>query len=205
MQTLNLKEKKILSKIQKSLDLEGYAPTVRELAEYIGAESPRAAGYYLDQLERKGYIHRTKDSSRNIALITGKEGESLSDVVRVPLVGWTAGGTAIWSEQNIEEWIPVSRRFFKHGGDDIFLVKVKGNSMSPEIESGDMIIVKKQYTANSGEVVLALIGDDTTVKKYVPREDHILLQPINPDYEPILVFPDEVRIQGVIQGVLKYY
>ncbi len=205
MQKLTDKEKKILTKIQKSIENSGSAPTVRELAEYINAESPRAASYYLDQLEKKGYIRRTRDNTRNITLIAGKEGQKFQDIVQIPLVGWTAGGQAIWSESNIEEWIPVSRRFFKYGGDEIFLLRVKGNSMAPEIENGDMIVVKKQYIANPGEIVVALLGEETTVKKYLPREDHIVLQPTNKEFEPILVFPDEVRIQGVVQGVLKYY
>lgn len=205
MKKLTEKEKKILIKIQKCIENSGAAPTVREIAEYINADSPRAASYYLDQLESKGYIRRTSDTTRNIVLVAGKEGQKLQDIIQVPVVGWTAAGQAIWSEQNIEEWIPISRRFFKYGGDDIYLLKVKGNSMAPDIESGDMIIVKKQYIADPGEVVVALLGEETTVKKYLPREDHILLQPNNKDFEPMLVFPDEVRIQGVVQGVLKYY
>ena len=206
MQPISEKEKKILKAIEQTLANEGNAPTVRELAEVIDASSPHLVSHYLDQLENKGYIRRNSDFSRNIVLLADSKGEkSDPDILKIPLVGWTAGGSAIWSEQNIEEWIPISRRLFRFGSNEIFLLKVKGNSMAPEIEDGDMIVVKKQYTADPGQKVVALLGNETTVKKYLPREDHILLQPSNPKYEPIVVFPDEVRIQGVVEGVLKYY
>jgi repressor LexA len=77
--------------------------------------------------------------------------------------------------------------------------------MSPKIEDGDVVIVKKQYGADPGDTIVALLEDGTTVKKYVPHEDHIVLQPVNPEFEPIVVFPDELRIQGIVKGVLKYY
>jgi len=76
--------------------------------------------------------------------------------------------------------------------------------MAPRIEDGDIVIVKKQYTAEIGETVVALLGDETTVKKYIPKEDHIVLQPENSQFEPLIVFPDELRIQGIVKGVLKY-
>ena len=107
------------------------------------------------------------------------------------------------AEENILDWIPISTRFLKQDA-NIYLLRVKGNSMAPRIEDGDIVIVKKQYTAEVGEAVVALIGDETTVKKYIPKEDHIVLQPENSEFEPLIVFPDELRIQGVVKGVLKY-
>lgn len=111
----------------------------------------------------------------------------------------------IFAEENILDWIPISSRFFKLPTDEIFLLKIKGNSMSPKIEDGDVVIVRKQYTAELGDTIVALLEDGTTVKKYIPHEDHIVLQPVNPEFEPIVVFPDEIRIQGIVKGVLKYY
>jgi len=108
------------------------------------------------------------------------------------------------AEENILEWLPISSRFLREG-QGVFLLKIKGNSMAPKIEDRDVVIVKNQHVAEPNDTIVALIGDETTVKKYLPREDHIVLQPTNPDYEPIIVFPEEVRIQGKVIGVIKYY
>ncbi len=197
-------QKEILELIKKSIEVEGYAPTVRELVDELGVKSPRTISYHLNKLEKNGYIRRTTDNSRNIALTTDENGTPMPEVVRVPLVGWTTGGQPMTAEENITDWLPISSRFLK-GNQEVFLLKVKGNSMSPRIEDKDTIIVKKQHTAKPHDTVVALIGDDTTVKKYLPREDHIVLQPTNPEHEPIIVFPEEVRIQGKVVGVIKYY
>ncbi len=204
LKKLNSKQKRILELIVNSLENMGESPTVRELMEDIGAKSPRTISHHLEQLEKMGYLLRTGDAKRNI-IITGKFQNPLKNIMKVPLVGWTAGGSAIFADENILDWIPVSARFFKLPTDEIFLLKVKGNSMSPNIEDGDVVIVKKQYAADTGDTVVALLEDGTTVKKYLPREDHIVLQPTNPEHEPIVCFPDELRIQGIVKGVLKYY
>jgi repressor LexA len=204
MKTLTKKQNKILEIIKQTLKNEGEAPTVREIAREIRVKSPRAVSHHLEQLEKKGYIRRNTESSRNIVLAREQNGKPVGDVVKVPLCGWTAGGPSILSEENISDWLPISSRFLRQAGGDIFLLRVKGNSMAPKIEDGDMIIVKKQYTAEPGETVVALLGDETTVKKYVPHDDHIVLQPENAEHEPIIAFPDELRIQGVVRGVLKY-
>jgi repressor LexA len=202
---LSEKQKTIFQIIKNTMENFGIAPTVRELMNEIGAKSPRTISHHLKSLEKKGFINRTGENKRNIIIVASDENNPMANLIRVPLVGWTAGGEAIFSEENILEWIPISSRFFRLPSDEIFLLKVKGHSMAPKIENSDLIIVRKQYTAEVGQTIVALIGDQTTVKKYIPREDHIVLQPINPDYEPIVVFPDELRIQGIVQGILKYY
>jgi repressor LexA len=202
---LSEKQKQILLLIEQAIADSGYAPTVREIATEIGVKSPRSVSHHLDQLEKMGYIRRTREGVRNIIVTVDDDANPMKDLLRVPLCGWTAGGEPIYAEQNILDWIPISSRFFKTGSDEIFLLKVRGDSMSPKIEDGDVVIVKKQYTADPGETVVGLLGDETTVKKYLPREDHIVLQPENPSHEPIVVFPDELRIQGIVQGVMKYY
>ena len=119
-------------------------------------------------------------------------------------MGWSAGGASILAEQNILDFLPISTRFLKQDA-EVYLLKIRGNSMAPRIEDGDIVIVKKQYTAEPGDTVVALLGDETTVKKYLPKDDHIVLQPENPEFEPHIAFPDELRVQGVVKGVLKYY
>ncbi len=202
---INSNQKRILELIRLALEEAGQSPTVRELVTEIGAKSPRTISHHLDKLEKLGFVRRTGEAKRNIILTEKDPKNPFKDLVKIPLVGWTAGGEAIFSEENVLDWVSISSRFLKTYSADIFLLKVKGNSMSPKIENGDVVIVKKQYTADSGQTIVALMGSDTTVKKYLPREDHIVLQPENPEHEPLVVFPDELRIQGVVQGVLKYY
>lgn len=203
MRTLNKKQAKILEIIKRSQDESGEAPTIRELAKEIRVKSPHAVSHHLNQLEKMGYIRRSADTSRNIIIISNKNQKPAPDLIKVPLVGWSSGGVGILAEENILDWIPISTRFLKQNA-DVYLLRIKGNSMAPRIEDGDIVIVKKQYTADPGETIVALIGDETTVKKYLPKDDHIVLQPENSDFEPMMVFPDELRIQGVVKGVLKY-
>lgn len=197
-------QKKVLALIKQSINDEGYAPTVREMVEELGFKSPRTISYHLNRLEEKGFIRRTNDSSRNIILTTNEEGKPMPELVKVPLVGWSTGGQPMVAEENIIDWLPISSKFLKQGR-NIFLLKIKGNSMAPKIEDKDTVIVKKQLTAEPHDTVVALIGDETTVKKYLPREDHIVLQPTNAEHEPIICFPEELRIQGKVVGVIKYY
>ena len=197
--TITKNQKKILELIRLALEEYGEAPTIRELMMEIGAKSPRTISHHIEQLEKSGLIKRTGEAKRNIILTKNDPKNPFRDLVRVPLVGWTAGGEAIFSEENILDWISISTRFFKAPSNDVFLLKVRGNSMSPKIDDGDIVIVKKQYTAEPGQTIVALLGAETTVKKYLPREDHIVLQPINENFEPIVVFPDELRIQGVLK------
>ncbi len=202
--SLTKQQEKILKLIKQSIEDEGYAPTVRELVRELGVKSPRTISYHLNKLEEEGFIRRTNESARNIVLTTDDEGEPMPELVKAPLVGWSTGGQPMLAEENILDWLPISSKFLKRGR-DIFLLKIKGNSMSPRIENNDTVIVKKQLTADPQDTVVALIGDDTTVKKYLPREDHIVLQPTNPEHEPIICFPEELRIQGKVVGVIKYY
>lgn len=192
-------QKQVLDLIKESLDSEGYAPTIREMAEELGFKSPRAVAYHLEQLEKKGYIKKTADGSRNIALLyEEKDSKSLF----VPLVGWSAGGKPIYAEENIIDWIAVSPSFIKEDA-DIFLLRVKGNSMAPKIEHNDIVVVKRQLTARPGEIVVAMIGSETTIKKYLPKRGQIVLQPLNPEFEPIVVKPSRLKIQGIVKGVMK--
>lgn len=202
--SLTGQQNKILQLIKQSIEDEGFAPTVRELVKELNVKSPRTISYHLNKLEENGFIRRTNESSRNIILTTDSQGRPMPEIVKVPLVGWSTGGLPMAAEENILDWLPISSKFLKHGT-DIFLLKIKGNSMAPKIEDKDIVIVQKQHLAQPQDTIVALIGDETTVKKYLPREDHIVLQPTNPEYEPIIVFPEEVRIQGKVVGVIKYY
>lgn len=193
-------QKKILDFIRDYIGSEGFAPTIREMGNSLGFKSPRAVAYHIEQLQKKGYIQKTTDGSRNIALKfdDSKKGSTTF----IPLMGWSAGGSPIYAEENILDWVALPPQFIKEEA-DIFLLRVKGNSMAPKIEHNDMVIIKRQLTADPGDIIAALISDETTIKKYLPKKGQIVLQPINPDYEPIIVKPNELKIQGIIKGVMK--
>jgi repressor LexA len=193
-------QKKILDYLRDYIRSVGFAPTIREMGDNLGFKSPRAVAYHVEQLQKKGFIKKTTDGSRNIALKfdDSKKGSTIF----VPLMGWSAGGMPIYAEENILDWIALPPQFIKEEA-DVFLLRVKGNSMAPKIEHNDMVIIKRQLTADPGDIIAALIDDDTTIKKYLPKRGQIVLQPINPDYEPIIVKPNQLRIQGVIKGVMK--
>ncbi|MDD3773824.1 MAG: transcriptional repressor LexA [Patescibacteria group bacterium] len=193
-------QKKILDFLRDFIGSEGFAPTVREMGDNLGFKSPRAVAYHLEQLQKKGFIKKTSDGSRNIALKF--DGSKKEATTFVPLMGWSAGGMPIYAEENILDWVALPPQFIKEEA-DVFLLRVKGNSMAPKIEHNDMVIIKRQLTADPGEIIAALIGDETTIKKYLPKRGQIVLQPINPDYEPIIVKPNQLRIQGIIKGVMK--
>jgi len=197
---LTPKQKMILDFLKEYINTEGYAPTVREMGDILGFKSPRAVAYHLEKLQEKGYIKKTADGSRNIAIQIADKNKIKSFFV--PLVGWSAGGMPIFAEENILDWIALPPQFIKEEA-DVFLLRVKGNSMAPKIEHNDMAIIKRQLTADPGEIIVALIEDETTIKKYLPRRGQIVLQPINPEFEPIVVKPNQLRIQGVVKGVMK--
>jgi repressor LexA len=193
-------QKNILDYLRDYIHSEGFAPTVREMGDSLGFKSPRAAAYHLEQLQKKGFIKKTTDGSRNIALVITENNKNKT--IFVPLVGWSAGGAPIYAEENILDWVALPPQFIKEEA-DVFLLRVKGNSMAPKIEHNDMVIIKRQLTADPGDIIAALIGDETTIKKYLPKRGQIVLQPINPDYEPIIVKPNQLKIQGVVKGVMK--
>jgi len=141
MKKITKQQEKILDLIKSSIEVEGFAPTVRELVSELNVKSPRTISYHLNRLEKQGYIRRNSDSSRNIVLTTSKAGQPMPEIVKVPLVGWSTGGQPMLAEENILDWLPISSRFLR-SGNNIFLLKVKGNSMSPKIEDKDTVIVK---------------------------------------------------------------
>jgi len=196
--TLTPAQKKVLDALREYIHSFGYAPTIRELAQELGFRSPRAVAYHLEQLQKKGFIRKTSDGARNIALAEGVEKKTFF----VPLVGWSAGGKPIYAEENIIDWVAISPQFIKEDS-DIYLLRVRGNSMAPKIEHNDVVVVKRQLTANPGDIIVALIGEETTIKKYLPKKGQIVLQPLNPEYEPIVVSPSQLKIQGVVKGVIK--
>jgi len=199
------RQRSVLEYLKQFLRDNGYPPTIREIAAHFGIRSPRGVQDHLAALERKGFIRRSRERSRGIELL-GLAPLPAGDgnVVSLPLVGRVAAGQPVLSDENIEDWIEVDASFAAREGN--FLLKVVGDSMvDAHILDGDTIVVSPQETARNGEIVVALVDDEATVKTFYREPGGIRLQPENPDMEPIRVpaGSGEVRIIGRVVAVMR--
>jgi repressor LexA len=198
------RQREILEFLIEFTEETGYPPTLREICKHFGMASTRAASDHLDALERKGYIERRGDRARAISFPGAGGGAAPSKPPKVlPLVGRIAAGTPILAVENITDRISIDPSLVK--SDNSFLLEVEGNSMiDAHILPGDYIIVKQQDTADSGDIVAALLGDDATVKRLEKKSGKIRLIPENATMEPIPVpDPSELRILGVVTGLVR--
>jgi repressor LexA len=200
---LTKRQKEILDYIESFIDDRGYAPSFEEIAESFGYSSLATVHEHLSNLERKGYIRKSYNESRSIELVSR---ESATPVVELPLLGAVAAGLPIEAiEDNETLAVPpdmISRRR------DNYVLRVEGNSMIEEqIRDGDYIVVQAQDNAEDGQMVVALVdGESATVKKlYREGGGRVRLQPANPTMAPIFVQADDLRIQGVVVGVIRKY
>lgn len=188
------RQQAVLDCITACIEENGYGPTVRELCERMQLSSPSTVHVHLKALEDKGYIHRDPLKSRSITL-AGEAAAPVSEpspiasygnVVQLPLVGNVAAGVPLLADENITETITLPTEIV--GDSASFLLSVHGESMiEAGINDGDYIVVKEQNTANNGEIVVALVEDGATVKRFYREKDHIRLQPENSSMEPIIV------------------
>jgi repressor LexA len=200
------RQQSILDFLKQFLRENSYPPTIREIGAHFGIRSPRGVQDHLLALERKGYIRRTRERSRSIELLSlGAPADSREgNVVSLPLIGRVAAGEPVLSEENIEEWIEVDASFAAREGN--FLLKVVGESMvEAHILDGDTIVVSPQETARNGEIVVALVDDEATVKTFYKEPGGIRLQPENSTMESIWVAAGdaEVKIIGRVVAVMR--
>jgi len=200
---LTKRQKEILDYIESFIDDRGYAPSFEEIAESFGYSSLATVHEHLSNLERKGYIRKSYNESRSIELVSR---ESATPVVELPLLGAVAAGLPIEAiEDNETLAVPpdmISRRR------DNYVLRVEGNSMIEEqIRDGDYIVVQAQDNAEDGQMVVALVGGESATVKKLYREGggRVRLQPANPTMAPIFVQADDLRIQGVVVGVIRKY
>ena len=207
---LNKREKAILRFIEKQMEKVGYAPSVREIGKAVGLKSTATVHGYLAKLEQKGYIKKENQKGRTLRLLKGgnddkkqeklKELYTSKELVEVPVIGKITAGAPILAVENVTDTFPIPIDFV--GNSESFMLTVRGESMvEAGILDGDYILVKKQNTANNGEIVVALIGDEATVKTFYKEKDHIRLQPENSTMDPIIV-PD-CKILGKVAGVFR--
>ncbi len=194
------KQQQILEYIKESILRKGYPPSVREICEAVGLKSTSSVHSHLEALERNGYIRRDPTKPRTIEIIDDCFNLSRRELVNVPMIGTVAAGQPILAEENIENYFPIPVELLPN--QQTFMLRVKGESMiNAGILSGDQILVKQQEYARNGEIVVALVGDSATVKRFFKERGHYRLQPENDELEPIIV--DEVKILGVVVGLVR--
>lgn len=208
--SINKRERAILDYIEKQSKANGYPPSVREIGKAVGLKSTATVHGYLAKLEQKGYIKKESQKGRTLKLLKGSSGKSVTEpqkdfysgreLVDVPVIGKITAGAPILAVENITDTFPIPIDFV--GNSESFMLTVRGESMiEAGILDGDYILIKKQNTANNGEIVVALIEDEATVKTFYKEKDHIRLQPENSTMDPIIV-PD-CKILGKVAGVFR--
>jgi repressor LexA len=200
MATLTKRQKQMVDYLEHYIEEHGYAPTLAEVGEFFGLSSLATVHKHLRNLEHKGFIKRLHNHSRalEIAKMDSRGARAIA------LLGQVAAGVPIEAVEG-RDAISVPEEFVRR--DNTFCLLVKGESMVDEgIRDGDYIIVEGRDAANPGETVVALIGEEATVKKYFPeRNGQVRLQPANPSMDPIFVREDDLRIRGVVVGLMRHY
>lgn len=200
---LTKRQKEILDYIESFIEDQGYAPSFEEIAEHFGYSSLATVHEHLSNLERKGYIRKSYNESRSIELVDSRGG---TPSVELPLYGSVAAGMPIEAIQD-NETLAVPPDMVSRRGEN-YVLRVEGNSMIEEqIRDGDYIVVQARETAEDGQMVVALVGDESATVKKLYREagGRICLQPANPTMDPIFVDASDVRVQGVVVGVIRKY
>ena len=193
---LTQRQQAIFDVIKQFTKEHGYAPSVREIGERVGLSSSSTVQCHLRTLEKKGLIRR--DPTKPRALVSGSD--SLRNVVSVPIVGRVAAGVPLTAVENIEDELVLSSAFVTNPSS--FLLRVKGDSMiDAAILDGDLIVVQPQQVADNGEIVVALLEDEATVKTFYKEGNRIRLQPENKTMEPI--YSDRVQIIGKVAAILR--
>lgn len=202
MNNISSRQKTILDFIKSEVKEKGYPPSVREIGEAVGLASSSTVHGHLERLEKKGYIRRDPTKPRAIEILDndGKD-NSESDIVKVPLIGKVTAGLPITAIENIEEYYPLPASMVKNG--EVYMLTIQGDSMiEVGIYNGDYVIVRKQSTANNGEIVVAMTDEaEATVKRFYKEKNHIRLQPENSSMEPIIL--DNAVILGKVIGVIR--
>lgn len=215
------RQQAILDFITQSIDERGYPPTLREIGEHFGIRSTNGVNDHLRALEKKGHLQREDLKSRALRPVGAPSSSSAArgqgaaramgadlggDIVEVPVIGRVAAGLPLLAVENVQDTVHVDK-FFIGQTREVFALRVKGESMIEDgIFDGDYIFVKKQLQASRGEIVVAMIGDEATVKRYYPEGDTIRFQPANAAMQPIIVRKKDFRsvnLIGIVVGVYR--
>lgn len=199
MRALTKRQQAVLTFVEEFCQQQGYPPTVREVAAYFGIQ-PRAADDHLTALKRKGYLHREPGRSRGLALTS----RGLERTLEVPVLGRIAAGQPLLAVEQIEDTLPLPEAWAR--GEEVFLLRVIGDSMAPFLLPGDLVIVRVQSRVAPGEIAVVLLGEEATVKRVYEKPDGLLLRGDNPDFPPIRLNPEQaaqVQVLGRVVGVYR--
>ncbi len=196
------KQKEILDYIKDEILKKGYPPTVREICETVSLKSTSSVHSHLETLEKNGYIRRDPTKPRAIEVCDDNFQMVRKEMVSLPIVGNVAAGQPILAEENIEDYFAIPADVVPAG--ESFILNVRGDSMvNAGILNGDKVLVNARSTAQNGEIIVAMIDDSATVKRFYKENGYIRLQPENDTMEPIIV--EECQILGKVFGVLRFF
>ena len=200
---LTRRQEEILLFLKDFVMERGFPPTLREIASHLGVKGPKGPQKALRILERKGYLRRIPGGSRALE-ITGVSPAGAGKVLPVPVVGRVRAGEPILAVENVEGYIRLDRSLLS--SENVFLLRVQGDSMvEAHIQDGDFALVKPQANAENGEIVVALVEDEATIKRIFMKRDLIRLEPANPSMDPIVIRKGEkrVKIVGKVVGIFR--
>jgi repressor LexA len=214
MEELTDRQREILSFIVKETEARGFPPTIREIGEQMDIRSTNGVNDHLKSLERKGYLNRGEQQSRSLVptkrarMLLGLGAKKDSGLVEVPLLGKVAAGAPLLAQENMEDSVKIDSFLLGGaGGREVFALRVKGQSMIDDgIYDGDYLFVRKTPAAQPGDIVVALIEDEATVKRYYPEGERIRFQPANATMSPIYVNKADFRstmLLGLVVGVYR--
>lgn len=199
---LSARQQAILDFIRKEINTRGYPPSVREIGKAVGLSSSSTVHSHLSQLEKLGFIRRDPTKPRAIELLHNAQPGSHQELTSIPLVGQITAGEPILAEENIEETYLFPLDLINHAGEQVFMLKVRGDSMiEAGIHDGDYIFVRRQTTAKNGDIVVALLGEEATVKTFYKEKDVIRLQPENRSLKPIIT--KNAKVIGKVIGLYR--
>lgn len=199
---LSEREEAIMAVIKKNLRDKGYPPSVREIGQEVGLSSSSTVHGYLKRLEEKGFIRRDPTKPRALEVLDHEQTNNNPDFTYIPVLGRVAAGLPILAVENKDETFPLPLSFT--GSGEFFMLTIKGDSM---IEAGifenDMVLVRRQQSADNGDIIVALLEDEATVKRFYKENNHVRLQPENSAMAPILT--RNVAILGKVVGLIRKY
>lgn len=206
------RQQEILSFLQQFLEANGYPPTLREIGKHFNISSTFGVKRHLEALEKKGYLNVMSNASRGISITRDELSQTESSKIyqingirNIPIVGRVAAGSPILAEENIDGTIAIDSNFIRKS-DNSFALKVKGDSMiDAGIFEGDLVIINPQTNATNGDIIVARIDDEVTVKVYENKNQQIKLIPQNKNYDPIVIKnSNEFSIVGKVTGVIRW-
>jgi repressor LexA len=213
MEELTDRQREILNFIVKETETRGFPPTIREIGEEMNISSTNGVNDHLKALERKGYLNRGEQQSRSLVptkrarLVLGLGAKNKdASLIEVPVLGRVAAGAPLLATENIQDSVKIDSFLLGGNGKEVFALRVKGESMIDDgIFDGDYIFVRKAPSASPGDIVVALIEDEATVKRYYPEGERIRFQPANEKMEPIYVSRSEFRSTMILGNVVGVY